>query len=142
VARGALGDANDDPPVVGAAEVAPRRVIIVDDNVDAAESLRAVLEMNGHTVEVAFDADALLAAIEPFAPDVLLLDIDLPGLDGYQLARRVRSLRDGDRLVLIAVTGWGKEGDHERAREAGFDEHMTKPVLIEALEAAIARRRT
>jgi signal transduction histidine kinase/ActR/RegA family two-component response regulator len=118
-----------------------RRVLVVDDNVDAAVSLRAALQLRGHAVEMAHDAPASLCVLKTFSPEVVLLDIGLPEIDGYQLARHIRSLPDGDKLLLVAITGWGQEDDRVRAHEAGFDEHMTKPVSLQALQAAMARSR-
>ena len=110
--------------------VAPvaRRVLVVDDNTDAAAMLGAFLELHGHTVLIAHDALAALTAAGEAVPDVALLDIGLPGMDGYELARR---LREGDatrHVRLVALTGWGQDGDRARAREAGFDVHLTKPA--------------
>ncbi len=110
--------------------VAPvaRRVLVVDDNTDAAAMLGAFLELHGHTVLIAHDARAALTAAGEAVPDVALLDIGLPGMDGYELARR---LREGDatrHVRLVALTGWGQDGDRARAREAGFDAHLTKPA--------------
>jgi len=115
-----------------------RRVLVVDDNVDAAASLRAALELAGHAVETAHDGAVSLSVIETFNPEIVLLDIGLPRMDGYQLARRIRSMPGGDKRLLAAVTGWGQEGDRDRAREAGFDRHMTKPITLQALDALLA----
>ncbi|GAA4344263.1 hypothetical protein GCM10023144_47850 [Pigmentiphaga soli] len=128
------GDAADAP---GAAAT-PRRVLVVDDNVDAAISLRLALELGGHTVSVVHDAMQALEMLPAFAPEALLVDIGLPEADGYELARRIRSLPGGQGLLLVAVTGWGQESDRERARAAGFDVHMTKPVSIPDVEAVLA----
>jgi CheY-like chemotaxis protein len=87
-----------------------------------------VVEMQGHDVQVASDGYAALEAVESFTPEVVLLDIGLPQLDGYEVARRIRASPRGGEIVLCALTGLGREEDKRRAREAGFDEHMTKPV--------------
>jgi PAS domain S-box-containing protein len=117
-----------------------RRVLIADDNRDAADSLAMLLEMDGHEVTVVNDGGQALASIEKLQPEVALLDIGMPELDGYEVARRVRLRPQGRELLLIAVTGWGQESDRARAIEAGFDMHFTKPVdpdqLIELLRTA------
>jgi PAS domain S-box-containing protein len=107
---------------------ARRRVMVVDDNRDAAESLGMLLEMENCTVSVAFDGLQALAALEQFQPDIVLLDIGMPGMDGYELARRMRATSWGGDLVLVALTGWGQADDKKRAMDAGFNEHLTKPV--------------
>jgi PAS domain S-box-containing protein len=116
-----------------------RRILVVDDNADAAESLQRILEIYGHTVHAAADGYAALEALETFRPTVVLLDIGLPQLDGYEVARRIRATPHGRNICLCAITGWGQAEDKRRAREAGFDEHMTKPVDLGALTALIAR---
>jgi PAS domain S-box-containing protein len=105
-----------------------RRVLVVDDNRDAAESLGMLLEMDNCTVSVAFDGLQALEALDTFVPDIALLDIGMPGMDGYELARRIRAAPGGRDLVLVALTGWGQADDKKRATDAGFDEHLTKPV--------------
>jgi PAS domain S-box-containing protein len=116
-----------------------RRILVVDDNADAAESLQRILEIYGHTVCSVADGYAALEALETFRPTVVLLDIGLPQLDGYEVARRIRAMPHGSNICLCAITGWGQAEDKRRAREAGFDEHMTKPVDLGALTALIAR---
>jgi signal transduction histidine kinase/integral membrane sensor domain MASE1/AmiR/NasT family two-component response regulator len=111
-----------------------RRVLVVDDNVDAAESLAAVLRLAGQDVRVSHDGAAALDAAGADRPDVVFLDIGMPGMDGYEVARNMRrdpALRD---VVLIALTGWGQEEDRRRSREAGFDHHIVKPVEPDALQ--------
>jgi PAS domain S-box-containing protein len=112
---------------------ARRRVLIADDNRDAADSLAMLLEMEGHDVTVVHDGQQALASIEKLEPDVALLDIGMPEVDGYEVARRVRQRPSGRKLTLIAVTGWGQEADRVRAIEAGFNMHFTKPVEPERL---------
>jgi len=124
-------------PVEAQAPSSPRRVLVVDDNVDAADSLRLVLDLQGHETEVAYDPASALVAVERFAPDCVLLDIGLPEIDGYETARRIRALPGGDRVRLIAVTGWGQQEDKQRARAAGFDAHLTKPVESSAVSALL-----
>ena len=106
----------------------PRRVLIVDDNVDAAESLRMLLELSGHTVAVEYGGAAALDAVESFRPDVVLLDIGLPDVDGYEVAREIRARHGTDNLKLVAVSGWGQAEDKQRAVDAGIDQHFTKPI--------------
>jgi CheY-like chemotaxis protein len=104
-----------------------RRVLVVDDNADAADSLAMLLQVRGEQVRVAYDGEEALAAEAEFLPDVILLDIGMPKLSGYEVAKRVRELR-GPAVLIVAITGWGQEDDRQRAREAGFDHHFTKPV--------------
>jgi signal transduction histidine kinase/ActR/RegA family two-component response regulator len=106
----------------------PKRVLVVDDNTDAAAMLAAFLEMHGHTVAVAHDAGGALEAAGRLEPEVALLDIGLPGIDGYELARRFRESEQTRAIRLVAVTGWGQDTDRQRARDAGFDAHFTKPA--------------
>ena len=113
---------------------APLRILVVDDNLDAADSLGMVLRMMGHDVETAHDGLEAMGAATAFRPDVILLDIGLPKLDGYEVARRIREQDGGADVVLVALTGWGQEEDRQRSREAGFDLHMTKPVDFKALQ--------
>jgi CheY-like chemotaxis protein len=110
-----------------------RRVLVVDDNRDAAESLAELLELWGSTVQVAFNGADALSAATGFHPEVVLLDIGLPDTDGYEVARRMRQRKDLQGVLLAAVTGYGQEDDRRRAREAGFDLHLTKPVDPEVL---------
>ncbi|HKO21800.1 MAG TPA: response regulator [Candidatus Eisenbacteria bacterium] len=117
---------------------ATRRVLVVDDNVDSAESLAMLLRLGGHEIETAYDGFQAVAAAERFLPDLILLDIGLPGMDGYEVAARLREGSAGRELVLIAVTGWGQEEDRRRSREAGFDAHLTKPVDMAALTRLVA----
>ncbi len=119
---------------------APCRVLVCDDNIDGAESLGLMLDLLGHEVRTVHDGDAALATVQAWRPDVVLLDIGLPGLSGYDVARRLRSDPALRGLLLVAVTGWGTAGDQRRSAEAGFDQHLTKPVEAAALEAVLARR--
>lgn len=109
------------------------RVLIVDDNIDATTSLSHVLTLAGYQVWVAHDGDQALAIADQVHPSVVLLDIGLPGISGYEVARRLRAQSPGADLKLIAVTGWGQEGDRAKSLEAGFDEHLTKPIDPETL---------
>lgn len=111
-----------------------RRVLVVDDNIDAANSLAELLRFSGHMVQVAYDPFVALQVYTQFKPETLILDIGLPGMDGYELARRLRALKLPQLMQIVALTGWGRPEDVEKAMEAGFDRHMTKPVMPEQLE--------
>jgi len=115
-----------------------RRILLVDDNVDAAEVLGEALELSGHTVRVEHDGPAALTAAIEFLPDVVLLDIGLPHLDGFEVARRLRGIPALRNLRLIAVTGYGQESDRARALAAGFDVHLVKPVEFQEIEEALS----
>jgi DNA-binding response OmpR family regulator len=117
---------------------AMRRVLVVDDNEDAADSLAMLLSVRGDEVRIAYDGAEAVVAETEFNPEVVLLDIGLPKLSGYDVARSIRSTR-GDAVLIIAITGWGQEDDRRRAREAGFDHHFTKPVDFEVLLDLIDR---
>jgi len=106
----------------------PRCVLIADDNDDAAESLAVLLRMEGHEVVVVANGRDALDAVRSLRPIVVLLDIGMPDLSGYEVARQLRQSQEGRSLTLIAVTGWGQERDKLRALEAGFDHHFTKPI--------------
>lgn len=124
----------------GGASAAPGcRVLLADDNRDAAESLAMLLQMAGHEVRIAHDGVAAVELAAQFRPDVALLDIGMPGLDGYAVARTIRAQPWGTAPHLVALTGWGQEEDRRRSREAGFDEHLTKPVDPARVEELVAR---
>jgi two-component system CheB/CheR fusion protein len=127
-------------PAAGAAiaHVAPHRILLVDDNRDAAQSLSMVLRILGAEVRVAYDGDEALQACESYQPGVVLLDIGMPGMDGYEVARRIRGRRAGRAPAIVALTGWGQEADRRRAREAGFDHHLVKPADLHTLQALLA----
>ena len=128
---GAQGSVTDAP--VPSTGVSPKRVLIVDDNEDAADMLTLVLRSRGHNVEVAYDGQEALDVEERFRPEVVCLDIGLPVLDGYEVAERIRARRGPD-VLLLATTGYGRDEDRERADKAGFDEYFVKPVAVEQLE--------
>jgi PAS domain S-box-containing protein len=111
-----------------------RRILVVDDNADTAESLALLLRREGHEVHVAHDGVAGLQAAQTDRPDIVFLDIGMPGMDGYEVARRLRRQPGLRGVVLVALTGWGQEEDRERARRAGFDHHLTKPAAPETLQ--------
>jgi two-component system CheB/CheR fusion protein len=119
----------------------PVRVLVVDDNRDAAESLAALLRLDHHEVEVAYDGVSGLAAAEKQRPEVILLDLGMPGMDGYEVARRLREQGFLQETVVVAVTGRSQEKDRRRSEELGFDGHLVKPVDPEALHALLAKSR-
>ena len=137
------------PPAVVAAKAAPvkaerrvrrspgRRILVVDDNVDAADLLSMMLERMGNTTRVAHDASAALQLIDDFAPELAVLDIGLPVMDGYELARLLREHPVSKSTRLIALSGYGQPSDRERSAGAGFDAHLVKPIAVETLEAVI-----
>jgi CheY-like chemotaxis protein len=102
--------------------------MVVDDNVDAAAMLAALLQLHGHEVRTAASGPEALSTVEQFQPEVVFLDIGLPGMSGYELARRLRDRPDMRTATLVAVTGWGQEDDRRQSKEAGIDHHLTKPV--------------
>lgn len=116
-----------------------RRVLIADDNEDATESLSMLLELAGHEVQVAHDGRSALSRAEAFQPEFAVLDIGMPHLNGYDVARRVREQPWGANIRLIALTGWGSNIDRQRTLEAGFDHHLTKPIDPDELQEIIAR---
>lgn len=116
----------------------PQRLLIVDDNVDAAESLAVLLEIQGHTLMAVGSASEALVTIQTFKPDVMLIDIGLPETDGYALAQQLNDQSYSRTLRKIALTGYGQAEDKQRALEVGFDAHLVKPVDIATLERAIA----
>jgi CheY-like chemotaxis protein len=105
-----------------------RRIVVADDNEDSAQSFALLLSFSGHEVRVAHDGTAALRALREYRPDVAFLDIGMPGLTGYEVAQAVRSEPWGHEIKLIAVTGWGQPEDTQRARSAGFDRHLVKPI--------------
>jgi CheY-like chemotaxis protein len=117
-----------DPATPRARATQSRRILLADDNTDFANSLAAVLSSRGHDVRVAHDGAEALATAARFTPDFAFLDIGMPKVHGYEVARRLRELPATAECVLVAVTGWGQEDDRKRAREAGFDRHLVKPV--------------
>ncbi len=121
------------PPILPA--MPHRRVLVVDDNRDAAESLGMLLELLGAEVQVVHDGPSALDALGRFAPSIVVLDIGMPGMDGYEVARRIRQDPRAGAVTLIALTGWGQAEDRRRCRQAGFDHHLTKPIDVDAFRA-------
>src|SRR5688572_25818266 len=118
-----------------------RRILVVDDNLDSADSLGMLLRTLGNEVRTAHDGLEAVGVAAAFQPDVVLLDIGLPKMNGYDVARRVRDLR-GEAVVLIAVTGWGQAEDRRLSKEAGFDHHLTKPINLDALRKLLTAARS
>ena len=134
--------ANDDvkaesPSAASLPEMSYYRVLVVDDNIDAAESLSMLLRLSGHVTRLAYDGQAAIEAALSFEPEVVLLDIGLPHLDGYQVARRLREHRVTSRCLLVAVSGYGQDEDRAKAKESGFDYHLTKPVDYDELQKVL-----
>jgi signal transduction histidine kinase len=125
-------------PVQSSQEGQRKRIIIVDDNVDAADMLAELFRLEGHDVEVSHDGQSALRTMEHFAADVAILDIGLPDIDGFELARTVRTHRQASSIKLIALSGYGQESDKAKAAAAGFDIHLTKPVEMDELRHAVA----
>jgi CheY-like chemotaxis protein len=141
-------------PLVRVAEAAPhedtgpasaplegRRLLVVDDNGDAAESLAMLLQATGAEVRTVRDGPAGLAAAHDFAPHAVLLDLGMPGMDGFEVARRLRADPLQEGLVIVALTGWGQEEDRRRTAGSGFDHHLTKPVDVDQLLDILGRIR-
>ena len=118
------------------------KVLIADDNADAAESMGTMLRLMGNDVRVVHDGKEAVEQAEAFRPEVILLDIGMPRLNGYEAARQIRSARWGKGMTLVAITGWGQDDDRRRARNAGFDRHMTKPIAFDSLQVLIAELQT
>lgn len=118
----------------GASAARRHRILVVDDNQDAAKSLAMLLRLEGHDVRAAYDGEAALAAMQDFSPDMAFLDIGMPGMDGHELCRRIRQQPTLSKMLLVALTGWGQDDDRRRSREAGFDRHLVKPVEPHSLK--------
>jgi CheY-like chemotaxis protein len=126
------GEARRDPAALR------RRVLVVDDNEDAAESLALLLGLAGHEARVAHNGPDALRLVESEPPELVFLDLGMPGMDGFEVARRLREVPGRDGLLLVALTGWGTKEDRRRTTEAGFDRHLVKPVDPKALEELLA----
>jgi CheY-like chemotaxis protein len=137
-APGAVPRAKADAADAGRRKGASRRVMVADDNRDSADTLAMILEIAGHEVRVAHDGRAALALAAEFQPEFALLDLGMPELSGYDVARALRREPWGRTMQLIALTGWGQDADRQRAAAAGFDRHLTKPVDPAVIEALLA----
>jgi CheY-like chemotaxis protein len=127
----------------GASAQPPRRaaslrVLVVDDNVDSAETIGFVLRKLGHETRMEYDGAAAVAAADAFRPDLILLDIGLPGKNGHEVAREIRQTPWGGTTTIIAVSGWGEEADRKQSREAGFDHHVVKPLDYEGVQRLLS----
>ena len=118
------------------------KVLIVDDNRDSAELLAVLLEHDGHETRLAHDGLEALERAGPFAPEIVLLDIGLPKLNGYETCRRLRALQADAVVTIVALSGWGQAEDRRRSHDAGFDAHLVKPVEYQALKALLLKLRT
>jgi CheY-like chemotaxis protein len=118
--------------------ISRKRILVVDDNVDSAESMRMLLEFLGANVRVAFDGSAALESFAATEPALVLMDIGMPGMDGYEVARRMRAADPQRKTTIVALTGWGQEDDRRKARDAGFDRHLIKPADVGALQALLS----
>jgi signal transduction histidine kinase len=132
------GPAPDTEPAP-AAMAGTLRILVADDNEDAADTLAMLLEVLGHSVELAHDGEAAVAAASAFDPQLVLLDIGMPKLNGYEACRKIRELPGGAAMTLVAITGWGQPEDRRRSREAGFDQHLVKPVDPGTLTGLVAK---
>jgi CheY-like chemotaxis protein len=122
--------------VADATRISEKRILVVDDNVDAASSVADLLRLDGHEVSVVYSARPALEAVATLHPDVVLLDIGLPDMNGFEVARRIRAAGGANRI--IALTGYGQAADLQRGRDSGFDAHLIKPVDVQVLRRAIA----
>jgi CheY-like chemotaxis protein len=127
------------PPLV-AEHRRPLRVLVVDDNIDAADGLSMMIRLLGHDARAVFDGTSAIQIAPAFRPDVVLLDIGMPGLDGHAVARRLRENEATRGAYLVALSGWGQTEDRNRSREAGFDEHLVKPADPRQLERLLVDR--
>ena len=123
--------------VSSASGVTSRRILVVDDSIDGAEAMALLLKYDGHDARTAHDGHAAVTEARAFLPEVVFLDIGLPGKDGYDVARELRAEPSLNGVVLIALTGWGTEEDLRKSKEAGFDHHFVKPVEPEIIEAML-----
>jgi CheY-like chemotaxis protein len=129
-----------DCPAASSVRPRGRRILIVEDNVDGAKSLGMLLSLDGHEIRLAHDGSSALQAAQDFRPDVVLLDIGLPRMDGYEVARRMRDRPDMQGVLLIALTGYARTDDAQKAELAGFDAHLVKPVDLRTLQSIVYGR--
>ena len=117
------------------------RVLVVDDNDDAAATLAMLLEVRGHVVETAHDGFSALEKAESFSPDVVFLDLGMPGMNGFDAGRRLREAERGKPILIAALSGWGQTRDRERTQEAGFDAHLVKPPKMKEIDELLDNAR-
>lgn len=129
---------HDDPSTASQASPKPRRILVVEDDRDSADGLAMLLGSMGHECAVARDGETALGRAREFAPDVVLLDLGLPVVDGYETCRRLRAEAATRVALIVALTGWGRSDDLQRTREAGFDHHLVKPIDLAQLRALLA----
>jgi CheY-like chemotaxis protein/two-component sensor histidine kinase len=130
-------------PAISSAQIthtSKRRILIADDNQDAMETLKLLLEMDGHEIHTALDGEAALALADQMIPEVMLLDLGMPALSGFEVAARIRERAWGNEVTLIAITGWGQAEDRRRSLEAGFNHHLTKPIEFETLQRLLSQK--
>ncbi len=139
VAPALIAEAPAPRPESAAAAVTPKRILVVDDNIDAAEAMSMLLSLIGHDTQVAHDGPAALAAVRDYAPDVVLLDLGLPGMSGLEVCREIRTMAPAKMPLVVALTGWGQESDRQKTRDSGFDHHLVKPVDYDALADLLAK---
>jgi len=118
---------------------AGRRVLVVDDNTDSAHSMRMLLQLLGSEVRTAHDGLQAVEAAQAFRPELILMDVGMPRLNGYEAARRIREQPWGQDALIVTLTGWGQESDKARSQEAGCNEHMVKPIKLAEVEGLLAR---
>lgn len=128
-----------DDRVPAAQACSPRRILLVEDHTDSRDMLRLLLEAHGHSVVEAHDGPGAVAVAEQASPEIALVDLGLPGFDGYEVARRIREISAERRITLVALTGYGQPEHQQRAIAAGFDAHLTKPVELGDLEPVFSR---
>ncbi len=133
--------AEETPKEAAAGKSVARRILLADDDVDGAETLAIVLRMAGHDVQVAHDGPSTLKIAAAFRPDVIFLDVGMPGMDGFETARQLRQNVGLDSALLVALTGYGREEDRQRAEEAGFDHFLVKPTPPKLLTDIAAQAR-
>jgi CheY-like chemotaxis protein len=136
------GEARATPRALAVQESVPRRILVTDDNIEGAETLAIVLRRAGHEVQVAHSGARTLEIAAEFQPQVVFLDVGMPGMDGYETARQLRDLAGFEDTLLVALTGYGKESDRHRAYEAGFDEFLVKPALPGVVTALASQTRS
>jgi CheY-like chemotaxis protein len=140
-AAGSAGTSVHAPAQAAVRSPVALKILVVDDNEDSAESMSMLLQCDGHDIETAYCGETALRLAQELKPDVVLLDIGMPGMLGYEVAQRLRSIEGAAHVMLIAVTGYGRDSDVARARDAGFDHHLVKPVDFEKLRSLLATRR-